>query len=458
MATAATRRPHSIDRRVAFRLAVPLGVGVAIIWAQTWHGPTILAFTPSHGVDAGDLLAIPFLVLSVAVARRGLARSATGGIALTACGLALGVLLLLAGVIPGQGGPLVPAGGSTLDGTIRQTFAKAAVSPDRWTNVAFVYDGDTERLYVDGSVVATHAARGRVQVSGNPLWIGGNRPYGEHFEGLIDEVRVYDRALPAREIRRGMTTRVHADRGLVAAYGFDAASGTDATDSSGNGNEGTILGATHVRGRFGRALSFDGRRAVVRVPPSASLNPTRALTLSAWIKPFARDSGWRAIVQRQADAYFLSAGSGRRDSRGLQDTLRIVLIVAAGAWFCVAVATGRAPTTALRRRTWWLAPLLFAVGSVADAALAPSGTLCGCVLVALWLALTGRRRLECAGFALVAVVCALVTLVCVADIDDARLALARNDGATARTVTLGAVFVLAVLLPRVAQPRRPTRV
>ena len=457
MATAATRRLHSIDSRVAFRLAVPLGVGVAIIWAQTWHGPIILALTPSHGVDAGDLLAIPFLVLAVAVGRRGLARSARDGIALTACGLALGVLLLLAGVIPGEGGPLVPAGGSTLDGTIWQTFAKHAVSPDRWTNVAFVYDGDTERLYVDGSVVATHAARGRVEISGNPLWIGGNRPYGEHFEGLIDEVRVYDRALSARQIRRDMTTRVHADRGLVAAYGFDAASGADATDSSGNGNVGTILGAMRVRGRFGRALSFDGRSTVVRVPPSPSLNPTRAITLSAWIQPRAKNPGWRAIVQRQADAYFLSASSGRLDSGGLQDTLRIVLVVAVGAWFCVAIATGRGPTTAPRRRTWWLPPLLFAIGSVVDAALAPSGTLCGCILVALWLAVTAPRRLERAGFVLVAVVCSLLTIVSVADIDGAGLALARDDGGTARTVTLGALFVLAALVPRVTQPRRFSR-
>jgi hypothetical protein len=360
------------------------------------------------------------------------------------------VLLLLAGLIPGEGGPLVPAGGSTLDGTIRQTFGKDPVAPDRWTNVAFVYDGDTERFYVEGSVVATRAAHGRIEASGNPLWIGGNRPYGEHFDGLIDEVRVYDRALSAREIRRDMATAVHADRDLVAAYGFDAVSGAEARDSAGNGNVGEITGATRAPGRFGGALDFDGLSAIVRVPASPSLDLTRGITLSAWIRPAAGQSGWRTVAQRQTDAYFLAASSARVDSSGLQDTLRIVLVVALGAWLCAAIATGRGPATAARRRTWWLPALLFAAGSVVDAAFVPSGTLFGCIAVAVWLAATAPSRLERVGFATVAVACSVVTFVAAGDDAGATLALTRDDGATIRTMTLGALMVLAALLPRVA--------
>ena len=33
------------------------------------------------------------------------------------------------------------------------------------------------------------------------------------------------------------------------------------------------------------------------------------MTLSAWIRPAASQSGWRTIVQRQADAYFLNASN-----------------------------------------------------------------------------------------------------------------------------------------------------
>ncbi|MCI0400701.1 MAG: DUF1929 domain-containing protein, partial [Gammaproteobacteria bacterium] len=39
-----------------------------------------------------------------------------------------------------------------------------------------------------------------------PLWIGGNNPYGEYFQGLIDEVRIYNRALTAEEIHADMNT------------------------------------------------------------------------------------------------------------------------------------------------------------------------------------------------------------------------------------------------------------
>ena len=46
------------------------------------------------------------------------------------------------------------------------------------------------------------------------------------------------------------------------------------------------------------------------------------MTLSAWIMPTATQSGWRTILQRQTDAYFLNASSdagalrpGRRDLR-----------------------------------------------------------------------------------------------------------------------------------------------
>src|SRR5690242_6184094 len=132
---------RGLTRVEAAGVVVPLAIAGAIVGAQRWHGSTILAVSPSHGVDEGDLLAIPFLILALAVGRRRLAARVPGGSSLTASGLALGVLLVLAAVIPGEGGPLVPAGGSTLDGAISQTFGRHAVAPGHWTNVAFVYDG-----------------------------------------------------------------------------------------------------------------------------------------------------------------------------------------------------------------------------------------------------------------------------------------------------------------------------
>ena len=51
-------------------------------------------------------------------------------------------------------------------------------------------------------------ARGAVSTSNAVLTIGANF-YGEHFAGLIDEVRIYNRALTAGEIQTDMSTPIH---------------------------------------------------------------------------------------------------------------------------------------------------------------------------------------------------------------------------------------------------------
>jgi hypothetical protein len=86
--------------------------------------------------------------------------------------------------------------------------------------------------------------------------------------------------------------------GLVAAYSFDEASGSTATDTSGHGNHGTITGATRVAGRFGRALSFDGTNDVVRVPDSSSLALVSGMTIEAWVRPNLL-SGWRTVALKE---------------------------------------------------------------------------------------------------------------------------------------------------------------
>src|SRR4051812_7924947 len=73
--------------------------------------------------------------------------------------------------------------------------------------------------------------------------------------------------------------------GLVAAYNFDAGSGSTLVDQSGNGNTGTIRNASWTSGKNGKALAFDGSSSWVTVPDSTSLDLTSAMTLEAWVKP-----------------------------------------------------------------------------------------------------------------------------------------------------------------------------
>jgi glucose/arabinose dehydrogenase/fibronectin type 3 domain-containing protein len=103
-------------------------------------------------------------------------------------------------------GPLRPSGGATFGGSTQFVTSTTANPVNTWTHVALTYDGSIVRLYVNGTQVATRAQTGAIQTSSNPLWIGGNQPYGEFFNGLIDEARIYNRALSQAEIQSDMNT------------------------------------------------------------------------------------------------------------------------------------------------------------------------------------------------------------------------------------------------------------
>ncbi|MGH2898492.1 MAG: LamG-like jellyroll fold domain-containing protein, partial [Solirubrobacteraceae bacterium] len=103
-------------------------------------------------------------------------------------------------------GPLRPAGGGTFAGSTQYLSGPTANPVNAWTYQAITYDGMTMRLYINGAQVATRAQSGAIQTTSNPLWIGGNQPYGEFFQGLIDEARVYNRALTQTEIQTDMNS------------------------------------------------------------------------------------------------------------------------------------------------------------------------------------------------------------------------------------------------------------
>jgi PKD repeat protein len=87
-------------------------------------------------------------------------------------------------------------------------------------------------------------------------------------------------------------------KNLVAAYGFEEASGGQVVDASGNANYGTISGATRVATNwFGRALKFDGIDDRLTVPNSPSLNISgTGLTLTMWINPQALAGGDSVVL------------------------------------------------------------------------------------------------------------------------------------------------------------------
>ncbi len=97
-------------------------------------------------------------------------------------------------------------------GSLDEHARGAAPLPvDVWTHLAATYDGFTERLFVNGVEVSSRAGSGAIVGSTGPLSIGGNGQWPEEaFAGLIDEVRIYKRALSAAEILVDMKTPIRA--------------------------------------------------------------------------------------------------------------------------------------------------------------------------------------------------------------------------------------------------------
>ncbi|KXK33376.1 MAG: hypothetical protein UZ01_00084, partial [Candidatus Brocadia sinica] len=73
---------------------------------------------------------------------------------------------------------------------------------------------------------------------------------------------------------------------LVAHYPFDEGSGVTATDTSGNGNDGAINGATWIEGKSGNGLSFDGTSNYVSIP----LLNHEEISIAAWFYKNTNDT------------------------------------------------------------------------------------------------------------------------------------------------------------------------
>ena len=104
----------------------------------------------------------------------------------------------------------VPAG-EVFVGGYKDANGPSALPTGTWAHLAETYDGSSLRLYVNGTLVATTSAPGSLASSSGVLRIGGNNIWGEWFNGWIDEVRVYNRALSAGEIQNDMFTSVTPD-------------------------------------------------------------------------------------------------------------------------------------------------------------------------------------------------------------------------------------------------------
>jgi hypothetical protein len=144
----------------------------------------------------------------------------------------------------------------------------------------------------------------KLTCSSYPLTFGKQADIeSNYFSGLIDEVRIYDRALSAGEIQQ----LYGSHSGPIAHWKFDEGSGTTAFDSAGN-NHGTLIkGPQWTTGQINGALSFDGVDDYVDCGSDQSLDVTE-LTWSLWIK--------RAEITYSNERALISNEGGGANTRG----------------------------------------------------------------------------------------------------------------------------------------------
>lgn len=199
-----------------------------------------------------------------------------------------------------------------------------------WHHLGGTWDGTYLRLYLDGRMGVPVAASAPT-VTTSSFRIGASNYPGRYFNGNIDDVRLYKRALSTEEIRDlaslappgsltasgSQTTYIPgiffpSTGGLVGHWKMEELfAGSTVADSSGYNVDGTVSGATGTNNLpqpttnvplksnvlSVRSLNFDGTDDVVSISDSAKHRPAQ-ISVSAWIFPNNFTSDWDSVLMK----------------------------------------------------------------------------------------------------------------------------------------------------------------
>jgi uncharacterized repeat protein (TIGR02543 family) len=210
------------------------------------------------------------------------------------------------------------------------TDGGGAVPLNQWTHVALAFDGTSAKAYVNGSLTRNITnLSGSVNTSAGPLKIGSrsqiivNSFPRERFNGRIDEVDVFDRALSGNEIQAiydagsaGKCAPSQPEARAIAHWRFDETSGTIAHDSTGS-FDGNLSsgGASFVAGGMsGNALSLSKTNNGFANMGNVLGLTSGDFSIVAWIKMTPGDiTESSVIISKQeagwANGYVLSANA-----------------------------------------------------------------------------------------------------------------------------------------------------
>lgn len=134
------------------------------------------------------------------------------------------------------------------EGTYTLLWSNGPIASNNWVHVAFTKQGNVHAIFVNGVQDGSEDWSGySVATNGTDLIIGGDLDWGPtySFEGLIDEVMVWDHARSAAQIQADMGGYAAAQPGMTAYFRFEDVGGQQATNLVGapHGTYGTTAGS-----------------------------------------------------------------------------------------------------------------------------------------------------------------------------------------------------------------------
>ena len=118
-----------------------------------------------------------------------------------------------------------------------------------WHHVAAVYNYDSGKvkLFIDGIKISENVdASGEINTSSDPLFIGTKYPQapsGDYFNGIIDEIRIWNIARTESDIQLNMGRElIGTETGLAGYWRFNEGLGSVAYDQTVNRNDGSLFG------------------------------------------------------------------------------------------------------------------------------------------------------------------------------------------------------------------------
>ncbi|WP_396195611.1 LamG-like jellyroll fold domain-containing protein [Flavobacterium sp.] len=191
---------------------------------------------------------------------------------------------------------LLSMGWGGLPSTFGAFFYNISFTPNTWNNVVYVRNGADFYVYLNGVMVATENGN-CPPISSSIMLKAGNHSCSvpnDDYNGKLDDIGLWNRALTSQEVSN-MYNQVapYSDtcnavsgsltQGLVGYWPFCG----NANDDSGNGNNGTVNGATLTTDRFGNsnsAYSFNGVSNTISYNSTFVFNQNSDGALSFWFE------------------------------------------------------------------------------------------------------------------------------------------------------------------------------